>query len=135
MHTRNFFGFSLINPFEHHGVGSLTLTRTPPLHINLGSLSSFRYCYPMYRHLNGLYVFINLEMNRWAKLTKVIKSVSILLHSSSICNRPGGGSWRFDGTLIGGEGEGGGLHGVAGVSGFAEGDYRSQSLLNQKLVL
>ena len=29
MHTRNFFGVSLINSFEHHRVGSFTLTRTP----------------------------------------------------------------------------------------------------------
>ena len=119
MHTRNFFGVSLINSFKHHGVGSFTLTRTPSL--TYRSRASFSFAlFATDIPWTGIWTGWALSsIFKWTGGPSWPRPSNVSAFStrmSSVCNWPGGGSRRFEGTIIGGEGDGGGLQGLAVVS-------------------
>ena len=51
LHTWNLFGVSLINSFEHNGVGSVTLTRTPSPTYRSKAFSPLLFSLPVFYEL------------------------------------------------------------------------------------
>ena len=112
MHTRNFFGVFLISSFEHHGVGSFTLTRTPSRTYRSKAAFSFVIFATGILWIGILTGWTTVGPS-WPRPSNVS---AYWTRTSSICSWPGGGSRRFEGIVIGGEGDGRGFYGLVVVS-------------------